>query len=63
MKRRVAKLVLTIDGKRLVFAAMVPRGKTPDEMTLGEWMAAPALSAAALCEDFFHRASKEGDHG
>lgn len=54
------KLVLTLDGKRIVFAAPVPRGKDPMEMTLGEWMAAPALSSVALFNDFLER---RPDHG
>ena len=52
---RIAKLVLTIQGQRHVFAALIPAGTDPMEMTLGQWKAAPTLSAAALCDDFFSR--------
>jgi hypothetical protein len=45
-------LTIVIDGKRHVFAAFVPDGKDPGEMTLGEWKAAPAYSAVALFNDF-----------
>lgn len=43
----VRVLTLTIDGKRLTFAAFVG-ARDPMEMTLGEWRSAPVLSAAAL---------------
>lgn len=49
------KLVMTIDGQRHVFAARVPAGKDPMELTLGEWMAAPAASGVALFDDFLSR--------
>lgn len=50
---KVRVLTLTLNGQRHVFAAPMVPGKDPMEMTLGEWMAAPALSASALCNDFF----------
>lgn len=48
-------LRLEIDGRRLVFAAPVPHGVDPMEMTLGEWTRYSALSAAALFNDFMER--------
>lgn len=57
-KCRIAKLVMTIDGQRHVFAAPVPAGQDPMEMTLGEWNRCYALSAAALTDDFFGTAGR-----
>ena len=60
-KEAVSVLALTLNGQRHIFAAPIPAGKDPMEMTLGEWMAAPALSAVALCNDFFARPLSEGN--
>lgn len=57
MRPQIGKLILTIDGRRLVFAAPLVPGKDPMEMTLGEWMRAPVLSANALLNDLLERRS------
>lgn len=59
---QVMKLVLELDGKRLVFAAPVPIGIDPMEMTLGEWRKYHALSAVAIADDFFGRAALGARH-
>ncbi len=59
MSERIMKLVMEFDGKRVVFAAPVPHGVDPMEMTLGEWRRYHALSAAAITDDFFARAAQQ----
>lgn len=49
------QLALTVNGQRHFYAAHIPAGKDPMEMTLGEWMAAPAWSGNALLNDFLAR--------
>lgn len=63
MRSPIKKLVLTIDGKRFVFAVPVAAGQDPMEMTLGQWMAAPAFSATALFNDFMERRATHPHEG
>lgn len=58
-RTRVMSLTLTINGRAVVYAALVGE-RDPMEMTLGEWQHAPVLSACALF-DHFLSSRREGE--
>lgn len=50
----VKAIALNVNGHRHVLAAPIGE-RDPMEVTLGEWLAAPALSGVALFNDFMNR--------
>lgn len=49
---RVQVLTINIDGRSITYARPED-GRDPQEVTLGEWRAYPALTSVALLDRFF----------
>lgn len=52
-------LELTIDGQKHLFVAPIG-DRDPMEVTLGEWMSAPAVTGAVMMDWFMKRRHDEG---
>lgn len=60
MRTDIRQLTLVVDGRSFTYVADC-RGRDPDEMTLGEWMAFPRLSAEALLADLVENHTNTGE--
>jgi hypothetical protein len=58
----VTVITLEIDGRKHTFAAPIG-DRDPMEVTLGEWMACPLLSADAMVDQLFreHRDARQSN--